>query len=79
MEELEKYNDAIINLYKQGFSMTHISDFLYGKVNSKLKAFNRLSHGELWVNIPKFSKANCIGHVYKVIYIEKMKKLNGGN
>ena len=79
MEELDKYNESIISLYKQGFSMSHIADFLFTKVNKNLKCFNRLSHGELWVNIPKVSKANCLGHVYRVIYIEKMKNLNGGN
>lgn len=79
MEELEKYNDAIISLYKQGFSITYISDFLYRKINTKLKTFNKKSNGELWISIPKISKVDCQGHVYNIIYKNIMKKLNGGN
>lgn len=78
MEDLNSYNDTILNLYKQGFSIDKISQILFGKINTKLKTFNKNSQGELWVSIPKVSKNQCLGHVYKVIYINKMKK-NGGN
>lgn len=74
MEKLKEYDESIIRLYKQGFSIKCISDFLYSKVNTKLKAFNRNSNGEWWVSIPKISKENCMGYVYNIIYKYKMKK-----
>ena len=79
MEELNNYNESIIRLYKQGFSIKCISDFLYSKVNTKLKTFNIKSNGELWVSIPKIRKENCMGHVYNVLYKYLMNKKNGGN
>lgn len=79
MDELNVYNNAIISLYNQGFSLNYITDFLYKKINTRLKTFNKLSNGELWVSIPKISKADCSGHVYKIIYIDKIKKQKGGN
>ncbi len=79
MEELNKYVDSIIGLYQQGFSISYISNFLYLKVNTKLKTFNKQSNGELWVSIPKVSKADCQGFVYNIIYKNIMKKFNGGN
>ena len=78
MDELNNYNDSIIRLYNQGFSIKCIADFLYTKVNKRLKTFNKQSNGELWVNIPKISKVNCFGNAYNVIYKYKMKN-NGGN
>lgn len=74
MDELNKYNDSIIELYKQGFTITYISEFLYKKINTRLKQFNKKSNGELWISIPKISKAECCGHVYNIIYKYKMKK-----
>lgn len=74
MEELNKYNDSIIELYKQGFTITYISEFLYNKINTRLKYFNKKSNGELWLGIPKISKSNCCGYVYNIIYKYKMKK-----
>jgi len=79
MEDLKSYDNSIISLYNIGFSMSYISDFLYKKVNTKLKTFNKKSGGELWVSIPKYSKANCYGYVYNVIYNYLMKKEKGGN
>ena len=74
MEELNKYNDSIIELYKQGLTITYIGEFLYKKVNTRLKQFNKKSNGEWWVSIPKISKENCMGYVYNIIYKYKMKK-----
>ena len=79
MDELNKYNDSIISLYNQGFSLTYISNFLYKKVNTRLKIFNKFSNGELWISIPKISKADCSSHIYKIIYIDKIKNKKGGN
>lgn len=74
MDELNKYNESIIGLYNQGMTLTYISAFLYKKVNTKLKYFNKKSNGELWVSIPKYSKAECHGHVYNVLYKYIMNK-----
>lgn len=41
MDELNNYNGSIISLYKQGFSLDYITTFLYKKVNTKLKNFNK--------------------------------------
>lgn len=74
MEELNNYNESIIRLYKQGFSINCISDFLFSKVNKKLKSFNKKSNGEWWVSIPKVSKTECMGHAYNVLYKYIMNK-----
>lgn len=47
MVELNKYNDSIIELYKQGFTRTYIGELLYKKINTRLKQFNQKSNGDL--------------------------------
>lgn len=79
MESLNNYNDSIIRLYNQGFSINCIADFLYTKVNKRLKTFNKQSNGELWISISKISKIDCMGHIYNVLYKYIMNKNNGGN
>lgn len=79
MEELNTYNDSIIRLYNQGFSIKCIADFLFSKINTNLKYFNKQSNGELWMFLPKISKTECMGHVYNVIYKHIMNRKNGGN
>lgn len=70
MEEtdLNIYNDFIISLYNQSRTIEYISEQLYKKCNTKVKAQNRFSGGVWTVFVPKYTKAQCNGHVYKVIY-----------
>ena len=78
MVDINNYNETIISLYKQGFSIEFITKNLYKKLNIRLKQFNKQSGGELWVSIPKYSHNYCRSHVYKVI-LDYKKEENGGN
>ena len=79
---MEDYKTFVIDLYKQNRSISYISDALYKKINTRLKARNRKTGGEWWVFVPdiKYKKTECIGFVYRTVYnyikCDKYKQLD---
>lgn len=67
---MDEYKKFVIDLYKQNRSISYISDALYKKANTRLKAHNRKSGGNWWVFVPDINcnKTECIGYVYKTVY-----------
>ena len=67
-KSLEPYNDYIIDLYNQTRSLKYITEQLYKKCNTKLRAYNKQSGGMWFQFDERHTKAECSGHVYDVIY-----------
>ena len=65
---LDIYNDYIIDLYNQTRSLNYITQQLYKKCNTKLKAHNKKSGGMWFQFNEKHTKTECSGHVYDTIY-----------
>lgn len=69
-EELKEYEKYVIDLYDDNNSIKLITDKLYKKVNTYLKARNIKTSGALWVYVPdlKYKKSEIAGFVYRTIY-----------
>ena len=67
-KSLEPYNNYIIDLYNQKRSIIYIINALHKNCNTRLKAYNKKSGGKWYETIERHTKAECIGHVYDVIY-----------
>lgn len=70
MNELNEYKDYVIDLYNHNNSIKLITEKLYKKVNTYLKAHNKKSGGKWYMFVPelKYKKTDVASFVYRTIY-----------